>query len=322
MLSASGPFSQTLRLTQSHASPILHLLLSLVQTPKPVDHRRDPTPTFPRGLPGWLEKGRAGRVHGEYLLAPFAHFPFCSFFSFSYSSTTYYLLYIDCISYVLTACACLGLPCFSAHIHICTSMHYQQHASSTAYVRAPCILNPPKKKKPGVRVSEASSVSGLLNKKKRWRRPAERRTWQEQEKPATWRVWWNFMSKLKKKKGTEGEKKSSHHENTFFPPSSLPAGSCFLCVCWKHRAPPKTVLFCPQPHNYFSLFFLRTLFFFYFAFVSLSLGFYAFLSFFLLPVLFAETDASSDKIIAHSVSSFIHERRSSSAKEHNIHISF
>jgi hypothetical protein len=43
---------------------------------------------------------------------------------------------------------------------------------------------------------------------------------------------------------------------------------------------------------------------------------------FVIPLLLSETDASSRKIIAHCVSSFIHERRSSSAKEHNIHISY
>lgn len=39
-------------LTQSRLWPILHLLLPLVQAQKPAVHRRDPTPSFPRGLPG------------------------------------------------------------------------------------------------------------------------------------------------------------------------------------------------------------------------------------------------------------------------------
>lgn len=80
---------------------------SLVQTPKPADHRRDPTPSFPRGLPGWLEKDEQGLEEGVCMgnsFAPFVRISYSVPFSlFSFFSTyMYYTQYVYPIN-----CTCL-----------------------------------------------------------------------------------------------------------------------------------------------------------------------------------------------------------------------
>lgn len=114
-------------------------------------------------------------------------------------------------------------------LHICINMHYQQHASSTAYVRAPCILNPPKKKKPGVRVSEASSVSGLLNKKKRWRKAGREENMTGTRKACDLEGVVKFHVKAeKKKKARKGKKNRAITRTLFFPRLVCPQARVFF----------------------------------------------------------------------------------------------
>jgi hypothetical protein len=136
------------------------------------------------------------------------------------------------------------------------------------------------------------------------------------------------MSKLGKKARNRKKKLSQSREHFFLSRLVFrlcPQTSCFFFAL-KHRAHPR-IMFLPTTTQLFLPIFSHTFFFF-----TLQNSFAAHCSFFIfsssilmlfvIPLLLSETDASSRKIIAHCVSSFIHERRSSSAKEHNIHISY
>jgi hypothetical protein len=128
------------------------------------------------------------------------------------------------------------------------------------------------------------------------------------------------MSKLGKKARNRKKKLSQSREHFFLSRLVFrlcPQTSCFFFAL-KHRAHPR-IMFLPTTTQLFLPIFSHTFFFF-----TLQNSFAAHCSFFIfsssilmlfvIPLLLSETDASSRKIIAHCVSSFIHERRSSSAK--------
>lgn len=156
MLSTSGPFSQTLRITQSHPSAILHLLV-------PPSSRPQNRPTI-AGTPhrvsrvasrGDLKKtSRDWRRACAWGIASHLLYAFLTLFLFPFSHSFQHTCTIHNMYILSTAHACLGVPCFPNAPGSLHNMHHQQHAAALLM----CVLrafSTPTKEKPGVRVSES-----------------------------------------------------------------------------------------------------------------------------------------------------------------------